>query len=144
MKRPNMLLKVVTVASSLLLVGGCVAYQSGAFDRFMWPKAQPAESGTSPVVEENGTTQPPTTTMPSTKSFRPVNVLHGPIPAGSLLSDLESQTPPSTTTAPPGSTPPAPTVMSGTKSPFIQSIQFQQIPPFLKPTSESKPASPAP
>jgi len=73
-KQPNSLLKLAAVASSVLLVGGCVAYRAGAFN---WLTGTSSQSGE--VLPEPGTSEQPTpdtkqpmpTIMGGTKSAEP-------------------------------------------------------------------------
>jgi hypothetical protein len=73
MKAPNFALKLATLASSVLLVGGLVAYQAGAFDRLI-------ESSTQAPVKEISSNDPGRsqtsasevdTTAPAEKIFLP-------------------------------------------------------------------------
>ena len=49
MKKPNSLLKLAAVVSSVLLAGGFVSYRAGAFDHFLESSAPPADSESSPT-----------------------------------------------------------------------------------------------
>ena len=40
-KQPNLVVKIATILSSLLLVGGCVSYRSGVFDTL--PEVKPIQ-----------------------------------------------------------------------------------------------------
>ncbi len=52
MKKPNALLKLAAVVSSVLLVGGLVSYRAGAFNWPMETNSPPADSESSPTPEE--------------------------------------------------------------------------------------------
>jgi hypothetical protein len=51
-KQPNLVIKIATVLSSLLLVGGCVSYRAGVFDN-------PLENKSNPSAEQESPTRPP-------------------------------------------------------------------------------------
>ena len=95
MKQPHILLKTAVVASSLLLGGCFVAYHAGAFHRLAKPTAQPADSESSPTSEN----EPPNVDWEY--SFTPPASWSSPAP-----EDKPSE----------GTSPQAPTIMSGTKS----------------------------
>ncbi len=89
MKSPNSLLKVATVVSSVLLVGGFVSYRAGAFDWLTGTGARPANSESSPALDP------------------------------SLLSGSKSDLifrEPANSQQPPPAAQPAPAIMSGSKS----------------------------
>jgi hypothetical protein len=53
MKRPHYLVKVAVVLNSILLVGGCVGYQSGAFNWLSGSAAPSTESTAKPAPNES-------------------------------------------------------------------------------------------
>lgn len=50
MKTPAIVLKVIVLASSILLVGGCVSYRSGAWN--FLKSADPSEKSAQPSTQE--------------------------------------------------------------------------------------------
>jgi len=47
-KRPNLLLKLAALSTSIILVAAFVSYRAGAFDRFFKSNAAPVDPGTAP------------------------------------------------------------------------------------------------
>lgn len=82
MKNPGLLVRLTTIASSLLLVGGCISYRAGAFD---WMKGNALAAQTAESPESNSTIgkQEPTF-IPSTKRFLPDGFMSGLTPAGTF------------------------------------------------------------
>jgi hypothetical protein len=112
MKQQNLLLKLTVVVSSVLLVGGFIAYRAGAFDRLMEASEGSAEASSSPTIEENSgdnsrsedhsvkpaTSQRPTTLFGGTKSAGMVVVGKSDVVGTNLKkfsSDSLPETPPS-------------------------------------------------
>jgi hypothetical protein len=101
MKEPNLVVKIAVVASSILLVGGCVSYHAGAFNSLLASKdnvADPGNGDTSPgpqvkSEQKPASAQTPITIMPSTKSPNPRDVISGLIPAGETTSPPQSSKP---------------------------------------------------
>jgi hypothetical protein len=113
---PKSLLKMATVASSVLLLGAFVSYRAGAFNRLVETSAPPADSGTRPSAEEklsDGAPQPDPTIMSSSKSM----IIHVPPSFNTRVAkppDTAQQSPPKTTER-------ERTLMPGSKAPIIAS-----------------------
>jgi hypothetical protein len=117
--RTTVLLKLAAVSSSVLLVAGCISYQTGAFDRLLASK-RPTDPQSSPNGEQategkstaaTNPSSPPAPTqsepaiLPGPKSFYPRPLLG--------LTPAEQ---------PPATPQPDPTVMGSSKSGFIRPV----------------------
>jgi hypothetical protein len=145
-KKPNPLLKVVVVASSVLLAGGFVGYRAGAFD---WLRA--ADEG--PVNSESGSAGEPVF-LPGSKvmglSQEPAawqawpTIMGGSKYKAPLVNPLAPDTSAPAQQPPPPAAPPASMIMSGSKS-FVPLVEptapGTAVPP---PVSVSQPSKPTP
>jgi hypothetical protein len=153
-KQPHVLLRLVAVASSVLLAGSFISYQAGAFNRFMAPSAPASESASDSTSETyshslkltdaeaphtpelpqfQGRMGDPITIMSGTKSFSAPPDLLLPRAAYDITIGPPAATPraPSLGSPPPSAAPPPnPTIMGGSKSIIIGPAPFPvQVPP---------------
>ena len=83
MKKPNLALRIGTVASSLLLVTALICHQSGAFNRFWSDGTAATENDSSTSAEESELIL-----LPSSKSFTPSSFpSSAPTPPGTFTPD---------------------------------------------------------
>jgi hypothetical protein len=70
MKQRNTLLKIATVLSSVLLVGGAVSYRAGAFSRIVAAITRPADAESNRALRgsENAPTDSDSSQQPSQKA----------------------------------------------------------------------------
>jgi hypothetical protein len=143
MKLSGSLLKSAVVVSSVLLVGGFIAYRAGAFNRLMAPTPQPVESSGDPIGDDyllSGSKSdriilvPATTQQPAGDKAQLDAALMGgskTISIGPLVTPPSGSTPGAQSTSTKESTP---TLMGGSKyAPIV-------IPP---PPNKSSPQPPS-
>jgi hypothetical protein len=82
MKRPNGFLKLAALVSSILLVGGFVAYQAGAVD-WIIRGPSPLHEQANDTTSEESQSGVATTMMSGSKSFTP----------SSFVTDVDTSTP---------------------------------------------------
>jgi hypothetical protein len=134
-KQSHVLLKLTVLASSLLLVGGCVSYRAGAFNWLMEPSKQPADAENSSPRDQKQSgenTSPPLTIMSGAKSSA----------TGATSGLLQGITPADTPQQPPATKPPNMTLMQSSKGGFI--LVPESKPPDVQPPAPSQPSKPAP
>jgi hypothetical protein len=127
MRQPHFLLKIAAVTSSVLLVGGFIAYRAGAFDRLMGSRtADPAMGGskskvliTEPKPADTAEKQPTVSPVQMSEEEKRRMLMYSS--KSIILSDSVHRTPtdsvPNTTQQPPPDTKPAsPTILPGSKA----------------------------
>jgi hypothetical protein len=116
MKRPNLLIRLGVLASSIILLAGFIGYRAGAFDRFVTKSAAPAAAPETPV---DAATPDPTMMSGSKYIVLPAAPANGGTPT-TIMPGSKSVTPLIPLAKPDGQAAPAPqsgpTVLPGSKS----------------------------
>jgi len=117
MQSSNPVLKAFVILSSILLVGGLIAYRAGAFDSFT--ETRPTTLGGSKVRQVFEVSVPDAAGQASSDAAQPAPIImSGSKSMPGLVSPAPS-TPPESTQPPPPAQKPSPTIMSGSKTGVI-------------------------
>jgi hypothetical protein len=150
MRQPHFLLKIAAVTSSVLLVGGFIAYRAGAFDRLMGSGTTdpaPAAMGgskskvliTEPKPADTAEKQPTVAPVQLSEEEKRRMLMYSS--KSIILSDSVHRTPvdrvPNTTQQPPPDTKP-PSIMPSSKSAFPL-IPVPSVPPSPSPDQPNLP-----
>jgi hypothetical protein len=157
MQQPHFLLKLGAVVSALLLAGGFVSYQAGAFNWLTKPSAtQPADSipGGSkskvliaPTSSDTTDNQPPATTQqaPSDTTSATPTIIGGSkslFPAGQFNQTKPADQTPTTPQQPPPDPAPKPIIIPSSKAgPIFTPPPAPETPP-PQPPAPSQPSKP--
>lgn len=99
MRKPNPLLKVAVLSSSILLFGGCVAYRGGVFQSLLGSGATP------PGNPGDGARMVEPELWSGSKSIQNKGVTLGLTPAGEFVPPETEQPPAAASTSTPPKTP---------------------------------------
>jgi hypothetical protein len=111
-KKPNRLLKLAVIVTSVLLVGQFIAYRAGAFQWLMVPRPEPAESEKVEVPKETPSESTPPTMIGGSKSLWGPSVPLPKVTPGDPPTPKAEQPPPESPKQ-------KPTIMPGSKSPGV-------------------------